>query len=97
MSPILTATILVGLLVLGVTIALILGAMIYLGYSAPAIISEAALGSLLADGLVKRTKVMDDPTGWGACCVLPGSVRHLAGDLPLVRLKIGQHFPERYA
>ena len=49
------------LLVLGVLLAVIFGAGIFLFYSAPTILGEAAFEFVLAGSLVKRTKAMDNP------------------------------------
>lgn len=56
----------VALLVLGVLLAVVFGAGVYLIYSAPAILSEAAFEFLLAGSLVKRSKKMDDPDWMGS-------------------------------
>ena len=54
------------LLALGVLLAVVFGAGLYLIYSAPAILSEAAFEFLLAGSLVKRSKKMDDPDWMGS-------------------------------
>jgi hypothetical protein len=54
------------LLALGVLLAVVFGAGIFLIYSAPAILSEAAFEFLLAGSLVKRSKKMDDPDWMGS-------------------------------
>ena len=51
---------------LGVLLAVVFGAGIFLIYSAPAILSEAAFEFLLAGSLVKRSKKMDDPDWMGS-------------------------------
>jgi hypothetical protein len=65
------------LLALGVLLTVVFGAGLYLIYSAPAILSEAAFEFLLAGSLIKRSKKMDDPdwmgsvlrATWGPCAV----------------------------
>lgn len=54
------------LLVLGVLLTVVFGAGLYLIYSAPAILSEAAFEFLLAGSLVRRSKRMDDPDWMGS-------------------------------
>jgi hypothetical protein len=49
------------LVILGVIIAAVFGAGVYLVYEAPVILSEAAFEFLLAAGLVKPVKRLDDP------------------------------------
>lgn len=48
------------LIVLGLLLAAIFGAGLYLVYSAPAILSEAAFEALMATSLIKATKKIDD-------------------------------------
>jgi hypothetical protein len=54
------------LLALGVLLAVVFGAGLYLIYSAPAILSEAVFEFLLAGSLVRRSKKMDDPDWMGS-------------------------------
>jgi hypothetical protein len=54
------------LVVLGVLLAIIFGAGLFLIYSAPTILSEAAFEFLLAGSLIKRSKRMDDPDWMGS-------------------------------
>jgi len=56
----------VALLALGVLLAVVFGAGLYLIYSAPAILSEAAFEFLLAGSLIKRSKKMDNPDWMGS-------------------------------
>jgi hypothetical protein len=54
------------LVVLGVLLAIIFGAGLFLIYSAPTLLSEAAFEFLLAGSLVKKSKKMDDPDWMGS-------------------------------
>jgi len=54
------------LIVLGLFLAAIFGAGLYLAYSAPVILSEAAFEALMATSLIKATKRMDDPDWMGS-------------------------------
>lgn len=54
------------LIVLGVLLAAIFGAGLYLVYSAPAILSEAAFEAMMATSLVRATKRIDDPDWMGS-------------------------------
>lgn len=54
------------LIVLGLLLAAIFGASLYLIYSAPAILSEAAFEALMATSLIKATKRIDDPDWMGS-------------------------------
>jgi hypothetical protein len=53
------------LVILGVILAVVFGSGVYLVYEAPAILSEAAFEFLLAAGLVKPVKRLDDPDWMG--------------------------------
>ena len=53
------------LMILGVILAVVFGAGVYLVYDAPAILAEAAFEFLLAAGLVKPLKRLDDPDWMG--------------------------------
>ncbi len=54
------------LIVLGVLLAAIFGAGLYLVYSAPAILSEAAFEAMMATNLIRATKRIDDPDWMGS-------------------------------
>jgi hypothetical protein len=54
------------LLILGILLALVFGAGIYLIYQAPVILSEAAFQCILATSLARRMKKMDDPDWMGS-------------------------------
>lgn len=54
------------LLILGVLLAVIFGAGIFLIYSAPTILGEAAFEFVLAGSLIKSTKAIDDPDWVGS-------------------------------
>lgn len=56
----------VPLIVLGLVIAAIFGAAVYLVYAAPAILAEAAFEALLATSLVRVSKRMDQPDWMGS-------------------------------
>lgn len=53
------------LIVLGILLAAIFGAGLYLVYSVPAILSEAAFEALMATSLIKATKRIEDPDWMG--------------------------------
>jgi hypothetical protein len=53
-------------LALAVLLAVVLGAGIFVIYSAPAILSEAAFEFMLAGGLIRRTRKMGDPDWVGS-------------------------------
>lgn len=54
------------LVALGVFLAVVFGAALFLIYSAPTILSEAAFEFLLAGSLIKRSKKIDDPDWMGS-------------------------------
>lgn len=54
------------LVVLGLLIAAIFGASLYLIYSAPAVLSEAAFEALMATTLLKATRRIDEPDWMGS-------------------------------
>jgi hypothetical protein len=51
---------------LGLLLTVVFGAGLYLIYSAPAILSEAAFECVLAGSLVKRSRQMNDPDWMGS-------------------------------